>query len=369
MSAAGQNLGEGGTAPKYEVVVSASTVVKALAIFFGIIIVFIAKEVVFGLALAAILVLGLDPPVSALERRGWGRGKAVLLVFGGITIGLLLILLVTIAPLVDGIRQFVAAVPAFLDQLERNAALREIQNNAEALKKLRGVVETTAKQLPAAAGAVLGVAGSFVGLGLTLLTIAFITLFGLMAKPQLTRTALDVMPPATARRVDQSIDAVSRTISFALLGNVAISIIAGTVIGVAAWAVGAPSPIVLAVVVGFFDLIPNVGAGIAAVIVVTVTLIGTGPTAALILLLVIMVYQPIENYLIQPTVIGKTVELSPFATVTVVVIGAALLGVVGAILAVPVAAAVKVVVRDATAERRARMAALTAAEAGPAPAT
>jgi predicted PurR-regulated permease PerM len=133
---------------------------------------------------------------------------------------------------------------------------------------------------------------------------------------------------------------------------------------VAAWAVGAPSPIVLAVIVGLFDLIPNVGAGIAAVIVVLVTLAGSGATAAGILLLVIIIYQPIENYLIQPAVIGQAVDLSPFATVTVVVIGAALLGVVGAVLAVPVAAAVKVVVRDATAPRRARMAELQAAEAG-----
>lgn len=362
MSEAPQHPREERTAPKVEVVVSASTVVKALAIFFGIVIAFIAKEVVLGLVLSAILVLGLDPPVSALERRGWGRGKAVLLVFGGITVALLAILVVTVAPVVEGIGQFAREFPAYVDQLQRTAVLQDIDEHTDVLKKLKSVVADVAKQLPEAVGAVLGVAGSFVSLGLTILTLAFVTLFGLIAKPQLTHSALEVMLPPTATRVDRSLDGVSRTICFALLGNIAISIVAGTVVGVAAWVVGAPSPIVLAVVVGFFDLIPQVGAGIAAVIVFVVTLVGSGPTEAGILLLVICVYQPLENYLIQPAVMGRAVELSAFATITVVVIGAALLGVVGAILAVPVAAAVKVVVRDATAARRARMAALATTE-------
>jgi predicted PurR-regulated permease PerM len=115
---------------------------------------------------------------------------------------------------------------------------------------------------------------------------------------------------------------------------------------------------VLALIVGLFDLIPQVGSAIAAFIVVTVTLIATGPGAAVILLIVILVYQQVENYLIQPAVMRQAVELSGFATIAVVMVGGALLGVVGAILAVPVAASVKIVVREVTAGRRARMAGL-----------
>ena len=194
----------------------------------------------------------------------------------------------------------------------------------------------------------------------SLVTLAFLTLFGIINKPGLQRAALALMPPGTASRVDRTVDSVSRTISFALLGNIVISIIAGTVVGVAAWIVGAPFPVVLALIVGLLDLIPQVGSSIAAFIVCIITLIASGLGPALVLLAVILVYQQIENYMIQPAVMKSAVELSPFATIAVVMLGSALLGIVGAVLAVPVAASVKVVVNELTSGRRARMAALRA---------
>ena len=153
-------------------------------------------------------------------------------------------------------------------------------------------------------------------------------------------------------------------ISFSLIGNIVISVIAGTVIGVAAVIVGAPSPVVLALVVGLLDLIPQIGATIAAFIVTLVTLIAAGPLEAAIMLAVILVYQQAENYLIQPAVMRQAVELSGFATIAVVMVGGALLGVVGAVLAVPVAASVKIVLHELTEGRRARMAALAAPPVG-----
>jgi predicted PurR-regulated permease PerM len=175
-----------------------------------------------------------------------------------------------------------------------------------------------------------------------------------------------LLPPGEARRVERVLNEVTETISYTLLGNLAISVIAGSVVWVTAVIVGAPSPIVLAIVVGLFDLIPQVGSLIAAVIVVLITLAGAGVAPAVVMLLVILVYQQIENYLIQPLVYGQAVELSGFATIAAVMAGGALLGVVGAILAVPVTASLKVLFRELTSARRARMAALRGepAEAG-----
>ena len=153
--------------------------------------------------------------------------------------------------------------------------------------------------------------------------------------------------------------------SFTLIGNIVISVIAGTVVGVAAAIVGAPSPAALALIVGLLDLIPQIGATIAAIIVTVLTLIASGPADAAIMLAVILVYQQAENYLIQPAVMNKAVELSGFATIAVVLVGGALLGVVGAVLAVPVAASVKIVLHELTEGRRAEMAALSEAPAGP----
>ena len=168
------------------------------------------------------------------------------------------------------------------------------------------------------------------------------------------------MPPGTAEGVDRLYGEVTDTIFSSLVGNLVISVIAGTVVGVTALLVDAPFPIVLAVIVGLLDLIPQVGSMIAAIIVVSITLAATGAGAAVILLVVILVYQQIENYVIQPLVYGQAVDLSGFATIAVVMAGGAVLGVLGAILAVPVAASVKLIVSDLTADQRERMAALRA---------
>jgi len=170
--------------------------------------------------------------------------------------------------------------------------------------------------------------------------------------------------PTLASRFERVLKECSEAISYSLIGNVVISVIAGSVIFVAATIVGAPSPIVLAVIVGLFDLIPQVGSAIAAFIVCIITLIAEGWGPALALLAVILVYQQVENYMIQPAVMRQAVELSGFATIAVVMLGGALLGVVGAVLAVPVAASVKIVMREVTDGRRTRMAAMREEPAG-----
>ena len=203
-----------------------------------------------------------------------------------------------------------------------------------------------------------------------MVTLTFLTLFLLIGLPDLKRSALSMLPPADATRVDRLLNEVTATISYSLLGNLAISVIAATVVGVTAVIIGAPFPIVLALIVGLFDLIPQIGSMIAAIIVTAITLAGSGVVDAVIILLVILVYQQIENYVIQPLVYRRAVELSGFATIAVVLAGGALMGVIGAILAVPVAASLKVVLRELTAARRERMAALRGepADAGGAPA-
>lgn len=347
-----------GAPPRVEVVVSAATVVKALALALGIVLVVIARDAVLSVLLATVLVLGLDPPVTALERRGIGRGKAAVLVFAGIGLAVLVIVVWAVAPVWSEIRQFADDLPAYLDDVRDSPALKQLDDNTQAIAKIRDAIADAATTLPNAAIGLLGAAGSVFGGLLTLATLAFLTLFGLVAKPALTRAALELFPPETAERARTTIDDVSRTMSSALVGNVVISVIAGVVVGVAAWLAGAPSPVVLALIVGLFDLIPQVGSAVAAIIVVAVTLVATGPVAAAVMLAVILVYQQIENYAIQPAVMRQAVELSPFATIAAVLVGSALLGVVGAILAVPVAAAVKIVFAAATAGRRARMARL-----------
>ena len=342
-----------------EIVVSVPTVVKAVGIFFALLLTYLVRDALLSIALATVFILGLDPPVSALERRGWGRGKAALLVFAVIGLVLSVIVIWAAKPMWNSISEFVDDIPGYVDKAQHSGVLEDVDKETDAFKKLESVAADAAKNLPSAAVNLLGAAAGILGSVFSLVTLTFLTLFGLLAKPQLTQAGLELMQPQQARRFERILGLVCNAVSFSLIGNIVISVIAGTVVGVAAAIVGAPSPIVLALITGLLDLVPQIGATIAAIIVTLVTLIGSGPADAAIMLAVILVYQQAENYLIQPAVMRQAVELSGFATIAVVLVGGALLGVVGAILAVPVAASVKIVLHELTEGRRARMAALS----------
>lgn len=129
-----------------------------------------------------------------------------------------------------------------------------------------------------------------------------------------------------------------------LIGNLAISLVAGTAAGLSAWIFGLPFPIVLAVLAAFLDLIPQVGATLAAVVLVLVALTLSTP-AAIAMAIIQLIYQQVENYVVYPIVYRRAVELSAFTTIVAVLIAGSILGVVGAILAVPFAAIVKIVLR------------------------
>jgi predicted PurR-regulated permease PerM len=289
-------------------------------------------------------------------------------VLGGVVLVVLVIVVWAARPLWEEFAGFLDKLPGYVEEARTSPVLEDIDKGTEAFQKLEAALADAARSLPEAAINLLGAGAATLGSVFQLVTLAFLTLFGLVGKPQLTQAGLDLMRPNHAARFDRTLDDVAKAVSYTLLGNIAISVIAATVVGVAAAIVGAPSPVVLAVIVGLFDLIPQIGSTIAAVIVVTVTLIAEGAVPAVIMLAVILVYQQVENYLIQPAVMRQAVELSGFATIASVMLGGALLGVVGAILAVPVAASVKIIVNELTRGRRERMSALRSGAPAP-PAT
>jgi predicted PurR-regulated permease PerM len=346
---------------RVEVVFSLPTVVKALAVFFGVIVIYLAQDALLSIALSLVFVFGLDPPVSALVRRGWGRGRAAMLVIAAIVLVVFVIVVWAARPLWNVIEGFVGDLPGYVEEARKSGVLADLDENTDALAKLQDALLQAAKDLPESAMALLGAAAGAIGNLFSLVTLLFLTLFGLINKPQLADAGMALMRSRHAAKFDRVQREVCDAISYSLLGNVVISIIAGSVVGIAAVIVGAPSPAVLGLIVGLFDLIPQVGSSIAAFIVVSVTLIAEGVLPAAILGVTILVYQQLENYLIQPAVMRQAVELSGFATIAVVIVGSALLGVVGAILAVPVAASVKIVVRELTEGRRLRIAALESA--------
>jgi predicted PurR-regulated permease PerM len=140
------------------------------------------------------------------------------------------------------------------------------------------------------------------------------------------------------------------------IGVVIIATIAGTTQGLTAYLLGSHYAIALGLIAGFLDMIPNIGATIAGFILTLVLLAEQGLTAALIMLAVVLVYQQIENSILTPTIQGKAVKLSAFFIIVSVALFGALLGVVGALIAVPVAASIQIILGEVTQTYRAQLA-------------
>jgi predicted PurR-regulated permease PerM len=146
-----------------------------------------------------------------------------------------------------------------------------------------------------------------------------------------------------------------------MIGNLAISLICGTVYGIAAVILGVPYPLALAVLAGILDLIPTIGATVAGIVIALVSL-SVSLEAMIAFAIVIVVYQQIENYILQPTIIGRAAEVSGFTVLVSVLAFGALFGFIGAIIGVPIAAGLQIVTGELTASRRARVAAADAAD-------
>jgi predicted PurR-regulated permease PerM len=342
---------------RVEVVIGARTLLTLAAFGAVVALALLSLGTLISIFLAAVIALGLDPVVGALVRRGWKRGIASLVVFFGLFVGVFALVLVTAGPVWNEIVDFVHSLPALWDEMQQQDWFKTLTSTAGADDHIRNALKDIAAGLPEAASALLGAAGGIFGSVLSLVTLTFLALFLLMERPAITDWMFGFTKPETDARwrpvVENSIQAVSTS----LIGNVAISLIAATVAGVSAWIFGLPFPIVLAVITGLLDLIPQVGATIAAIILTLVAL--TVSTEAAIAMVVIqLIYQQVENYIVYPIVYRKAVELTGFTTIVSVLIASSILGVAGAILAVPFAAVIKTVVREAGAPRRERMAAL-----------
>jgi len=340
--------------PQVEIIVPTRTLVVLLSFGVLIALAIVSLGTLLSIFVAAVLALGLDPVVGALVRRGWPRGRASLFVFAMLFVGVAALVVFTVGPLWDEVVEFVHEIPTYWEQLTNSAAFEKLISQSDQ-ESVASALRDLVNGLPDAANTLLGAAGGVFGAALSLVTLTFLALFLLMERPTITAWLFGFTPAAVEARwrpvLEDSIVAVSST----LIGNVAVSCVAATVAGLSAWALGLPFPIVLALITGLLDLIPQIGATIAAIILALVALTVSTP-AAIAMIVIQIIYQQLENYVVYPIVYRRAVELSPFTTVAVVLVSASILGVVGAILAVPFAAVIKTVLREAGAPRRERMA-------------
>ena len=201
-------------------------------------------------------------------------------------------------------------------------------------------------------------AGGFFSLFLAGFTILFICLFLLSDIGNLKRSLASVLMPGEDERWLDVWDKVTASISRWAIGLVVIATIAGTTQGLTAWLLGSSYAVALGVIAGLLDMIPNIGATLAGFILVPTIWAEEGITAAIIMLIVVLVYQQVENSILTPKIQGKAVNLSPFFIIVAVTLFGALLGVLGALTAVPLAATIQIFVQELTKARREQVAAM-----------
>jgi predicted PurR-regulated permease PerM len=338
-------------------------VIVALAVAFVAI-----REAVMTLFLALFSALVLEPVVRLMQRHvKLGRGACATILVLSLTALAVLFALLLLVPLADSFRDFVQALPGMVDDISNNSSLGQwVNEHSQAPETAQANVKEIAQGIAGAAGGLIGIIVTGFSLVLSLVTAIFLTLFLMIDLPRLIGAVDSLLDPRGSDRWHRMSERIITAVSRTMLGNIAISIICGTIYGVSSWLLGTPYPVVMGVIAGLLDLIPMVGATIAGTILVLATLT-VGLPQAVIMLIIVLVYQQFENYVLQPTILGKAADVSGFFVIVSVMIFGALFGVIGAIIAVPIIASIQIVVKELTTERRARMAALREAPDGPTP--
>ena len=296
--------------------------------------------------------LVLESPTRIVMRKtGLGRGLAATLVVLGSVVAVTVLALLLLVPLVESVRDFLQSLPDVVDDLQSRDALSALGSDGQ--DQVQAGAQNVADAVPDAVSAILGVAGAAASAALTAFTVIFLALFFVIDMPRLQGMVSSVLMPDAAERVVTTWERITDTVSRWAVGAAIVAVIAGTVQGTTAWLLGSSYALALGVIAGFLDLIPNIGATIAGFILVPTILAEEGVTQALIMLVVVIVYQQVENNLITPKVQSKAVDISAFFVILSVTLFGALLGVLGALVAVPVTASIQIVLREITAERRA----------------
>lgn len=295
------------------------------------------------------------PVRFVMAKTNMSRGLAATITVIGTAIAVLLLLLLLLVPLVGSVRDLLQDLPEIVADLRESGELSWLGDSGAAGNVQEGA-EQVSVSVPDAISAVLGIAGSFFSVFLASFTILFICLFLLSDIANLKRALASVLMPGEDTRWLDVWDRVTEAVSRWAIGVVVIATIAGVVQGTTAYLLGSSYAIALGVIAGLFDTIPNLGATIAGFIIVPVIWAELGLTEALIMLAVILVYQQLENNILTPKIQGKAVQLSGFFIIVAVTLFGALLGVLGALTAVPLAATLQIFVKELTKARREKVA-------------
>ena len=330
------------------------TVLIIVAVAISLYLIYLVRKPISWLLIATFLAVALSGPVNVLSRR-MKRGFAITLVFLGLLATPIAIGAVVLPPIVNGADDLARNAPAYANDVaefvRENRRLQEVNEDYDITSKL----EEEAGKLPGRLGDAATVL-SDVGFGIVnsifaLVTILIMTAFILGGGRRWIEAGLRYLPEERAVRVERVLKRSSKAVGSYVAGALFQAATAGIAAYVMLSILGVPFAAPLAMTIFFLDLIPLVGATIGAVVVAVVTLFNDFPTDTIVWIIFAIVYQQVENNLVQPQIQKRAVQINPFLVIVSVLFGATLLGILGALVAVPVAATIQIAIREYMDER------------------
>jgi predicted PurR-regulated permease PerM len=304
-----------------------------------------------------VLAIGFQPAIAWFEARGMRRGLGLalvlmgfLVVFGGLTALALPLILSQAGAMLD-------QLPAFVERLQAGDGIAARVANLIDLDRI--TTETTSD--PVAALEIVGNAAGFV---FNFLTVLLVTPYFAMSMPSIKLWLVRLLRPHHREDFIRVLGESTDLMANFIVGNLIVSVVAGVVTWVGLTLIGVPYALALAAWVAITDLIPILGALLGAAGVAAVALVET-PELVIWAMLLLLVYQQFENFLIAPRVMNKAVDLSPASVIIALMVGGALAGLVGALLALPLAALIKIVFQDYLVQSRVEKIRNETAENGP----
>ena len=318
-------------------------------------VIWISRQVLTWVAVAIFLALALNPAVDALQRRGLKHRGAAAAVTALFAIGAIVAVGALFIPtLVNEVRGFATALPGYIDDVSAGRGpLGRFSERYHLDERVREAIQRGggAQSLFGLSGTALSITKSIITFIVATVTIAFMTFFMLLEGPTWMERIYSLIPERSRDTWRGIGSQIYHTVGGYVTGNLLISVIAGASTTIVLLILGVPYAVALGLVVAILDLIPLAGATLAAIIVGAVAFIHSIP-AGIIVIIFFIVYQQIENHLLQPLVYSRTVQLSPLAILVSVLIGAKVGGVLGALAAIPVAGTIQVLLLAWLGERR-----------------
>lgn len=337
--------------------IPAREVIKVLSITTAFVVLllvaYLVRRELLWIGTAFFLAVAVNPAVERLTKimPKHKRGLAIALVFAVGVAVLLFVAVALVPPLVSQSEQLAGNLPHYAAQLEHgNSWIGQQIRGLDLQHLVRTSQDQIGHYLSSAGGSVFAILRALFSSFAAGVTILGLMVFMLIEGPGWLQRFWRLVPDKNRPHLQHLVSQMYEAVAGYVTGNLLTSLLAAMLVSIMLTIVHVPFAIPLGILVGLFDLLPLVGATIGAVLVVVVALF-TSAAAAIIMGIFFIVYQQLENHLLQPVIYGRTVQMSPLTVLISVLIGAQLGGIIGAIVAIPVGASVQILVRDYTSRR------------------